>query len=107
MEPDSPEHAITAADVYTLLRLALLTRDRRYRETHVTEAALLHLRLALAYRIAGGYVATVGSLRYYHPHTLGHTALRLAYTHGGACHVRYAILPADDERRAARALAAP
>jgi len=76
-EPDDPEYAITAGEVHTLLRLALVKRDRRRRDMHANEAALLHLRLTLAYRACGGYVATDGGVRYYHPRTLGQTALRL------------------------------
>ncbi len=76
-EPDDPEHAITADEVHRLLRLALVKRDRRRRDTHAYEAALLHRRLTLAYRAGGGYVATDGGIRYYHPHTLGQLALAL------------------------------
>jgi len=76
-EPDDPEHAITADEVHSLLRLALVKRDRQRRETHAHEAVLLHLRLTLAYRAAGGYIATDGGVRYYHPHTLGQMALAL------------------------------
>jgi len=76
-EPDDPEHAITADEVHRLLRLALVKRDRRRRDTHANEASLLHLRLTLAYRAGGGYVATAVGIRYYHPRTLGQVALRL------------------------------
>lgn len=76
-EPDDPEYAISAGEVHTLLRLALVRRDRHRGDAHAHEAALLHLRLTLAYRAGGGYVATDGGVRYYHPHTLGQMALAL------------------------------
>ena len=78
---DDPDQAITAGEVYSLIRLALVKRDHSYRPGragHALEASTLHLELAAAYVCAGAPVGEQDGELYYHAWTLRRVARHLA-----------------------------
>jgi len=62
-DPDAVGSWVSAPDVHTLLRLALVKRDGGLCLDHTREAAALHRRLRLFYEEWNGYVA-------FHAHVL-------------------------------------
>lgn len=81
-EPDSPECWLSAEETCTLVHQALVKRDRRRRVSHTLEAEILHTRLDLAYRQAGGYVGTQRGRQFYHAYSLRQAVRRLCAGHG-------------------------
>ncbi len=69
-EPDDPECWLSAEEAHTLVHQALVKRDQRRRVSPTLEAEVLHTRLDLAYRQAGGYVGMQRGRQFYHEHGL-------------------------------------
>ncbi len=69
-EPDDLECWLSAEEAYTLVHQALVKRNRRRRVNHTLEAEMLHTRLDLAYRQAGGYAGTQRGRQFYHGYSL-------------------------------------
>jgi hypothetical protein len=63
-EPDGPEYALPADEIYTLLRLCLLRRDGRLLSAHRDAARHLHGFVMARYRDAGAYIGTSEGTRY-------------------------------------------
>jgi len=63
-EPDGPEYALPADEIYTLLRLCLLRRDGRLLPAHRDAACRLYRFVMARYRDAGAYIGTSAGVRY-------------------------------------------
>jgi len=71
------ERVIAADDVQRLLCLSLAKRNYWYRHSLLIDAALLHLRLTLAYRARGGDIAMDRGRGYYQLAVLAQATERL------------------------------